>query len=614
MANIKSFLTLQDNMSNTLSKVQKNALQGITTFNKMSKEVDVLKKSLEEAEKVNPDIINTDMYHQASEALEQMENSLGDVANGENQLKPTNDNLNMSMTEINQTLEVARKAWNLLTGAIQEANKWMEISNNQFNAEYTSAVKMHGVLGATEEEISSMYEYASALQKVGVVGDEATLSGMSTLTMYADNIDQIKKLTPAILDLAVAENGLNTSQANIESTAQRVGYALNGNATMLKRMIGATDNEIKTLNNMNGKTKKAEYLFKLLESRVGGANETLAKTAQGGIMKANNSLGDLQERLGTQVVPYFTAFRQLLVDILTPIVNFAEANSDWLIPSVLTLTAGIGGLIIAFTLYKLAATDIIAKNLALLASFAPFLVLFDGFIVILNLVAKALSDWSGESVSAVGLVMGAFNVLWTGVTNIGVHIINVFEEVGDKVASIFAGLTNIILGFVKMGAWIGDKFTGGDSVATIQGWQDNVENWAKGLDENDLNLKRKSYSEAFDKGYNFGDNLFKDINVSGASTFDLSKIMNDLDGITGTDTTGGKALKVTSNDNLLSDEDIQMLLDIATRDYQLNYQQMTPNISVNFGDVRETVDVDSVLDTVGTRIEELIYGDAEVVY
>ena len=57
-----------------------------------------------------------------------------------------------------------------------------------------------------------------------------------------------------------------------------------------------------------------------------------------------------------------------------------------------------------------------------------------------------------------------------------------------------------------------------------------------------------------------------------------------------------------------------MLLDIATRDYQLNYQQMTPNVTVNFGDVRETADVDQVLDVVGTRIEELIYGDVEAVY
>lgn len=83
-------------------------------------------------------------------------------------------------------------------------------------------------------------------------------------------------------------------------------------------------------------------------------------------------------------------------------------------------------------------------------------------------------------------------------------------------------------------------------------------------------------------------------------------------GLVGSDGKGGKALKTTSNDKLLTDEDIQLLLDVATRDYQLNYQQVTPNIAVTFGDVRETADVDSVLDAVGTKVEELLYGDAEV--
>lgn len=86
----------------------------------------------------------------------------------------------------------------------------------------------------------------------------------------------------------------------------------------------------------------------------------------------------------------------------------------------------------------------------------------------------------------------------------------------------------------------------------------------------------------------------------------------DLTGLVGTDATGGKALKTTSNDNLLSDEDVQMLLDIATRDYQLSYQSVTPNISVTFGDVRETADVDGVMDAIAGRIDDIINGDAEV--
>ena len=82
--------------------------------------------------------------------------------------------------------------------------------------------------------------------------------------------------------------------------------------------------------------------------------------------------------------------------------------------------------------------------------------------------------------------------------------------------------------------------------------------------------------------------------------------------VTGTDGSGSKAIKTTTNDDLLSDEDIQLLLDVATRDYKLNYQQVTPNITLTFGDVRETADVDSILDQVADRLEEIYDGNLEV--
>lgn len=86
-----------------------------------------------------------------------------------------------------------------------------------------------------------------------------------------------------------------------------------------------------------------------------------------------------------------------------------------------------------------------------------------------------------------------------------------------------------------------------------------------------------------------------------------------LSSVLGTDSTGAAALKTTSNDNLLSDEDIKLLLDVATRDYKLNYQQMTPNISMTFGDIRETADVDDIMDVLADRIEEVYTSDLEVV-
>ena len=76
---------------------------------------------------------------------------------------------------------------------------------------------------------------------------------------------------------------------------------------------------------------------------------------------------------------------------------------------------------------------------------------------------------------------------------------------------------------------------------------------------------------------------------------------------------GGKAVKTTSTDkNLLSDEDVKLLLDVATKSYKVNYQQITPNVNLTFGDVRETADVDDILDAVADQLEQKYYGSLEV--
>ena len=61
------------------------------------------------------------------------------------------------------------------------------------------------------------------------------------------------------------------------------------------------------------------------------------------------------------------------------------------------------------------------------------------------------------------------------------------------------------------------------------------------------------------------------------------------------------------------EKQLQLLLDVATRDYKLNYQQITPNVTVTFGDVRETADVDNILDQVADKLEEIYDGNLGVV-
>lgn len=88
---------------------------------------------------------------------------------------------------------------------------------------------------------------------------------------------------------------------------------------------------------------------------------------------------------------------------------------------------------------------------------------------------------------------------------------------------------------------------------------------------------------------------------------------SEFEKLIGTDSTGASALKTTTNDSLLSDEDIKLLLDVATRDYKLNYQQITPNVTLTFGDVMQTADIDEVMDELADRLDEVYSSNLEVV-
>lgn len=119
------------------------------------------------------------------------------------------------------------------------------------------------------------------------------------------------------------------------------------------------------------------------------------------------------------------------------------------------------------------------------------------------------------------------------------------------------------------------------------------------------------YSNALERENTRADRLTNRKKI-GQSTNDIFNT-DQFSKLIGTDSTGASALKTTTNDSLLSDEDVKLLLDVATRDYKLNYQQMTPNVTLTFGDVMQTADIDEVMDELADRLDEVYYSNLEVV-
>lgn len=61
----------------------------------------------------------------------------------------------------------------------------------------------------------------------------------------------------------------------------------------------------------------------------------------------------------------------------------------------------------------------------------------------------------------------------------------------------------------------------------------------------------------------------------------------------------------------LAEENLQLITDLARKEVILNYQQLTPQVTITMGDIRETADVDTVIDRLETRLTELYDGSLQ---
>ena len=186
-----------------------------------------------------------------------------------------------------------------------------------------------------------------------------------------------------------------------------------------------------------------------------------------------------------------------------------------------------------------------------------------------------------------------------------------FEDIGNQWSTSYGELGDMYAGEGKYDDW---NIT--DNMADL--WNDGTDligEWEKaGVDkmldptmldqwalDNTLNPM-----DGWNSGYDFGSGMVDDIgnlDFNGALG-DMSNIEDMLNN--GVDVGGGDLDSVGSikSDVDISDQDIQLLRDIAAREFLLNLQTVTPQANVSFGDVRETADVNKILDVIQDMVDE----------
>lgn len=283
------------------------------------------------------------------------------------------------------------------------------------------------------------------------------------------------------------------------------------------------------------------------------------------------------------------------------------------------------------------------------------IVLVIALIAAIYLFMQWIAKATGLASSGLGMIAGGVNVVIQFFKNLGLLVANIALGIWNALG---ACASNIGIAFKNTIANIKSWFYGlletvmnviGSIVKTlnkipfididVSGIEGKAKEYAdKKAAAEDSKEAYKSVSDAFSEGMNtfdaFSDGWVEDAFNSGAAwgdnvansigdalgSFDPASMLSGIMPEQEDYSKGGYDFSsmVDGNGNIpvslekdktkgevdISDEDLKMLKDIATREYMLNYKHITPSVNIEFGDVRETADVNKIKDALQKMMAE----------
>ena len=232
--------------------------------------------------------------------------------------------LNKEMASIKGAIT---KLGGLLTAAfsVKMLINFAKESKNLYKIQMQNEVKLATVMRqrmkATDDEIKSVLELASAQQQIGIIGDEVQLAGLQQVATFATQKETIETLLPAMNNLIAQQYGYEASTESARNVANLMGKVLQGQVGALTRVgitfSAAEEQMLKTGNEM----ERAAVLAQVIKNNVGEMNSALAQTDVGRQQQLANTWGDIKEQFGA-------AFQQIAI-IALPVLNAVAKALAW---------------------------------------------------------------------------------------------------------------------------------------------------------------------------------------------------------------------------------------------------------------------------------------------
>ena len=277
------------------------------------------------------------------------------------------------------------------------------------------------------------------------------------------------------------------------------------------------------------------------------------------------------------------------------------------------------------------------------------IILIIALIALFYAAVAAVNKFAGTSVSATGIICGAFMValafignifvaLWNLVVDVFVLIYNLVATVANFIGNVFTDpigavcrlffdLADTVLGILQALASAIDAIFGSNLAGSVQGWRDSLGGWVdetfgKGdevmakMNADDMKLGRFEYGAAWDAGYSFGEGIDESI-----SNFDPSSLFGTTDIPSADDyasalTAGGIGSGVddiAGNTGAMADamditgEELKYLRDIAEQEAINRFT--TAEISIeqtNHNTIKNGMDLDGIMSGMTDMVNEAI--------
>ena len=598
MATIQSTLALSDKMSpafSAITKAMNSTLGAISSI---------------KGANLGPE------FAQAASDIKMAEMAVGDFNRELNELRdnPAPNHLKNGFTEFNSVLQIARQGIQLVKAGINELGEMTTLYEMQKQAETSLAVVLANQ-GAAYSDYQNILAKAGDLSLSTTLDKSSVTAAMGEIATYISDPAALEKIMPSFADFAIGMNNTNPEMTQTAAVqyATALGKALQGQYDGLTKKGFIVSEEQKEIIANGTEMERVAVVADIVSESWGGLAETIAQTELGTMVQMENETNALKAAIGEGLYPYMLEFQMLLANAVTPALEFVAENLDSIIPIAYGVGGAFGVLTVAFTAHALATqaatAGTVAYNIVLMLQSVAMgmAALATGNAALMQHAwnTALLASPIGWVALAIGVIIFLIYKWVQSVGGIEIAWIMACDTIYNATSHLKEGALMLLQGMLNGAIGMLNDFIGvinqipGVNIGFIAGATFGAE--AKIAEEAGRQARRVE-SEA------------RIAEILAGKEAAAGNTMEDLfNGVT-TSAGGTTALNVKNAEPIKIDgEDIKMLLDISTMRYQLNYSQITPQVSLSVDTIRETADVDRILETMTDWVAEasesrLVYG------